>query len=77
MIEARASKAPGWTTKASRQVALILATFDAQELVPEKLKVSARLFARQGGKGGGNRIAIPFAERDRDRPAKPVDSIFE
>ena len=31
-------KAPGWTTKASQQVALILATFDAQELVPERLK---------------------------------------
>ena len=39
VIDAGGSGAPGWTTKASQQVALISATFDAQELVPERLKV--------------------------------------
>ena len=39
MSQAGESEAPRWITKASQQVALILATFDAQELVPERLKV--------------------------------------
>lgn len=38
-IEAGGSEAPGWTTKAPPQVALIFAPFDAQELVAERLKV--------------------------------------
>jgi hypothetical protein len=36
--EAGGSKASGWTTQASQQLALILATLDAQEPVPEGLK---------------------------------------
>ena len=57
------SEAPGWTTKASQQVALILATFDAQELVPERLEVSARLLARgtEGVLHGASGVRLPVA----------------
>jgi hypothetical protein len=44
-------------------VALILATFDAQQLVPERLKVSARLLARrtEGVLHGTSDVRLPVA----------------
>ena len=58
------SEAHGWTAKASQQVAaLMLATFDAQEVVPEGLKVSARIFPRgtEGVLHGTSDIRLPVA----------------